>query len=126
PEDWACWPADDPLVDRLGSVAGRGRPMRLGREVRRGGKLGFIALPEGELRLDLGVVRDPGAHNLDNALVAALCALKLGASAEAVQRGLGELRALAHRMEVVAERDGVTWINDSKATNVAATEVGLA
>ncbi|MEQ9568836.1 MAG: UDP-N-acetylmuramoyl-L-alanine--D-glutamate ligase [Longimicrobiales bacterium] len=62
-----------------------------------------------------------GLHNVANALAAALTARLAGASAEAQARGLATVRALPHRMEPVAERDGVTWVNDSKATNVAAT-----
>ncbi|MBN2800693.1 MAG: UDP-N-acetylmuramoyl-L-alanine--D-glutamate ligase [Deltaproteobacteria bacterium] len=67
----------------------------------------------------------PGEHNRDNAAVAAMLALVHGASVQAVQAGLATLRALPHRMEVVGERHGVLYINDSKATNVAAVETGL-
>jgi UDP-N-acetylmuramoylalanine--D-glutamate ligase len=65
----------------------------------------------------------PGAHNRWNAAVAGLLAIELGvAPADLRPASLG---ALAHRMEVVGEVDGVVWINDSKATNVAAALTGL-
>ncbi len=44
----------------------------------------------------------------------------------AIARGLASFRALAHRLEVVGEFGGVTWINDSKATNVSSTLVAIA
>jgi UDP-N-acetylmuramoylalanine--D-glutamate ligase len=42
-----------------------------------------------------------------------------------VQKGLDEFAGLPHRLELVAERGGVEWVNDSKATNVDSTQVGL-
>lgn len=62
-----------------------------------------------------------GRHNVMNALAAALVARLVGLSPEAVARGLRTASPLPHRFEPVAERDGILWVNDSKATNVAAT-----
>jgi UDP-N-acetylmuramoylalanine--D-glutamate ligase len=76
--------------------------------------------------LDLSGVTVPGAHNLEHVGTAAALALCLGADVAAVQAALPSLRALAHRMEPVAEVGGVRWINDSKATNLASTSVALA
>lgn len=67
-----------------------------------------------------------GAHNVDNALAAALVARLAGAAPGGIAAGLGAARALPHRLEPVAEVDGVIWVNDSKATNVAATRSALA
>jgi UDP-N-acetylmuramoylalanine--D-glutamate ligase len=67
-----------------------------------------------------------GRHNLENAMAALLCARLLGVPGEAVQRGLDNFGGLPHRLELVRERNGVEWINDSKATNVDSTSVGLA
>jgi UDP-N-acetylmuramoylalanine--D-glutamate ligase len=47
-------------------------------------------------------------------------------STQALAAGLASFRALGHRLEPVAEVDGVLWINDSKATNIASTAVALA
>lgn len=77
-----------------------------------------------DVALNLTGFSVPGEHNKDNAAVAAALALWVGASEEAVQGAIAGLKALAHRMEVV-RRGPVTWINDSKATNVAAARVGL-
>jgi UDP-N-acetylmuramoylalanine--D-glutamate ligase len=66
-----------------------------------------------------------GPHNVANALAAAIAARLAGADAEAIVRGLRSFRAPPHRLEPVAERGGVLWINDSKATNIASTRVAL-
>lgn len=66
-----------------------------------------------------------GRHNRENAMAAALCARLLGVPAAEVQAGLDAFPGLPHRLELVAERGGVEWVNDSKATNVDSTAVGL-
>ncbi|HUF78718.1 MAG TPA: UDP-N-acetylmuramoyl-L-alanine--D-glutamate ligase [Thermoanaerobaculia bacterium] len=63
----------------------------------------------------------PGAHNLENAMAAALLASALGASADDCRRALASFRGLPHRMERVTEAGGVAWFDDSKGTNPAAT-----
>jgi UDP-N-acetylmuramoylalanine--D-glutamate ligase len=62
-----------------------------------------------------------GRHNLANALAAALTARLTGLAVDQIARGLRTARPLPHRLEPVAEAGGVLWVNDSKATNVAAT-----
>ncbi len=66
-----------------------------------------------------------GAHNLRNAMAAALLARLSGIGDDAIQRGLDSFPGLAHRLEFVRERGGVEWINDSKATNVDSSLVAL-
>ncbi len=66
-----------------------------------------------------------GAHNLENAMAAALCARALGAGPGAIQGALDTFPGLPHRLEWIRERGGVEWINDSKATNVESTAVAL-
>jgi UDP-N-acetylmuramoylalanine--D-glutamate ligase len=66
-----------------------------------------------------------GRHNRLNALAAALAARVAGADAESLGRGLRTVRPLPHRLEPVVESRGVLWVNDSKATNVAATRSAL-
>jgi UDP-N-acetylmuramoylalanine--D-glutamate ligase len=78
-----------------------------------------VLLPRRELQL-------LGDHNVGNALMAAAAAHAAGVSAQALTAGLASFRALGHRLEPVAEVDGVLWINDSKATNIASTAVALA
>jgi UDP-N-acetylmuramoylalanine--D-glutamate ligase len=77
---------------------------------------GLIAL--GELRLR-------GRHNVENAMAAAAVCLARGIDPEAVRAGLRSFAGVAHRLEEVAELDGVLYVNDSKATNVASTLVAL-
>jgi UDP-N-acetylmuramoylalanine--D-glutamate ligase len=67
-----------------------------------------------------------GRHNRENAMAAVAVARVMGVPGAAVQRGLDEFPGLPHRLELVAERGGVEWVNDSKATNVDSTVVGLA
>jgi UDP-N-acetylmuramoylalanine--D-glutamate ligase len=80
--------------------------------------LGQPLLAAGELRLR-------GAHNLENALAAAAVCLARGLDPDAVRAGLRSFAGVAHRLEEVARRDGVLYVNDSKATNVASTLVAL-
>jgi UDP-N-acetylmuramoylalanine--D-glutamate ligase len=67
-----------------------------------------------------------GRHNVDNALAAALTARLAGAEPAGIAAGLRSARPLPHRLEPVADRGGIVWVNDSKATNVAATMSALA
>jgi UDP-N-acetylmuramoylalanine--D-glutamate ligase len=72
-----------------------------------------------------------GDHNVANALAAALAVMladERHQSADAIARlakGLTEFSALEHRIEPVPTKDGRTWINDSKSTNVASTLVAM-
>jgi UDP-N-acetylmuramoylalanine--D-glutamate ligase len=72
-----------------------------------------------------------GDHNVGNALAAALavaCADTAHTSINSRKRiaaALRSLPALLHRLQIVADAGGVLWINDSKATNVAAARVGV-
>ncbi|MDQ6836099.1 MAG: UDP-N-acetylmuramoyl-L-alanine--D-glutamate ligase, partial [Actinomycetota bacterium] len=67
----------------------------------------------------------PGAHNRENAMAAAAACLARGIEPEAVTGGLRSFPGVAHRLELVAQRSGVAFVNDSKATNVASTLVAL-
>lgn len=66
-----------------------------------------------------------GAHNHANALAASAAAAAAGADTASLAEGLRTFPGLEHRLEEVCERDGVLWINDSKATNVASALVAL-
>jgi UDP-N-acetylmuramoylalanine--D-glutamate ligase len=70
-------------------------------------------------------IRLPGAHNLQNAAAAATVTLARGIPVDAVAEGLRTFAGVPHRLELVAIRDGVSYVNDSKATNVASTIVAL-
>lgn len=62
-----------------------------------------------------------GDHNVDNAMVATVYALLSGCPISVVRQVLGDFPGLEHACEVVRERQGVRFINDSKGTNVDAT-----
>jgi UDP-N-acetylmuramoylalanine--D-glutamate ligase len=66
-----------------------------------------------------------GRHNLENAMAAAAVCLARGLDVEAVRAGLRSFAGVPHRLEHVTSREGVLFINDSKATNVASTLVAL-
>ena len=66
-----------------------------------------------------------GHHNRQNAAAAAALALLVGIDAPTVQAGLDAYAGIAHRLERVGTHAGVTWWNDSKATNVDAAVTAL-
>ena len=66
-----------------------------------------------------------GPHNVANALAAAIAARLAGAKTEPIARGLRSFEAPPHRLQPVGEIDGVLWIDDSKATNIASTQVAV-
>jgi UDP-N-acetylmuramoylalanine--D-glutamate ligase len=70
-------------------------------------------------------IRLRGGHNVLNAMAAAAAALVRSVPTGAVREALGTFAGVAHRLEEVADRDGVLWVNDSKATNVASALVAL-
>ena len=70
-------------------------------------------------------VRLRGPHNRLNAMAAAAVTLARGMAPAAVREGLASFAGVAHRLEEVATLDGVLYVNDSKATNVASAVAGL-
>ncbi len=66
-----------------------------------------------------------GSHNAQNAAAAFAVAEALGVALNDIQSGLDGFPGLAHRMQLLGEIDGVAFVNDSKATNAAATENAL-
>jgi UDP-N-acetylmuramoylalanine--D-glutamate ligase len=68
----------------------------------------------------------PGSHNRENAAAATSAARALGISDDDIARALRSFRGVEHRIEEVASVDGVRYVNDSKATNVAAALRALA
>ncbi len=88
---------------------------------------GFGAVPGGGRRAEFDAEdplpaepKIPGAHNRENAAAATVAARAAGATDDEIARALREFAGVPHRLEPVLERDGVLFVNDSKATNVAA------
>ena len=75
--------------------------------------------------LDARALAMPGAHNRQNMLMAAAVGLELGLTGEAMEAAFRSFPGVPHRLERVRELAGVSWFNDSKATNYDAAEVAL-
>jgi UDP-N-acetylmuramoylalanine--D-glutamate ligase len=89
---------------------------------------GVVEVAPGEEGLELFAAEDvplPGPHNLENAMAASLLARAIGAEPRVLRSGLATFVGLPHRLERVAEVAGVVYYDDSKGTNVAATERSL-
>jgi UDP-N-acetylmuramoylalanine--D-glutamate ligase len=67
-----------------------------------------------------------GPHNLQNVAAAMVVSYALGLSGVQIKKGLRTYPGLPHRMERIREKDGVLFVNDSKATNPTATAPALA
>jgi UDP-N-acetylmuramoylalanine--D-glutamate ligase len=66
-----------------------------------------------------------GAHNRENAAAATVAARAAGIEDAAIAEGLSSFAGVVHRLELAGEIDGVCFVNDSKATNVAAARKAL-
>ena len=121
-QDLALLNAEDPVS--------RGVANDLGAEVLMVGR-GDTILRDGSLVLrgvhlaDVGELRFVGRHNYEDALFAAAAALRLGATTDHIKEALLAYEAGPHRVQVVAEVAGVTYVDDSKATNPAAVVAAL-
>jgi UDP-N-acetylmuramoylalanine--D-glutamate ligase len=67
----------------------------------------------------------PGRHNRANAAAAVAAARAVGIDDDALAEALGSFAGVPHRLELVRERDGVRWVNDSIATNTFAVRHGV-
>jgi UDP-N-acetylmuramoylalanine--D-glutamate ligase len=67
----------------------------------------------------------PGQHNLENALAAISCTLPFGIEKDTIEQVLKTFRGVEHRIEFVAEINGIKFYNDSKGTNTDAAEKAL-
>ncbi|HEX3239391.1 MAG TPA: UDP-N-acetylmuramoyl-L-alanine--D-glutamate ligase [Solirubrobacterales bacterium] len=126
-DDVAIYNADEPALDGI-DLGGCARRIAFGagpdpdREVALAGGTIFY---DGEPLLAVAELGLIGEHNVANAMAAAAAALAMGIDREAVRAGLRSFAGVPHRLEPVAEIGGVRYVNDSKATNVAAAAVGL-
>ncbi|SFA75489.1 MULTISPECIES: UDP-N-acetylmuramoyl-L-alanine--D-glutamate ligase [unclassified Bacillus (in: firmicutes)] len=85
---------------------------------------GWISF-KGEKVIDIDTIALPGAHNLENILGAVAAAKLLGVTNEAIAEVLTTFTGVKHRLQLVAEKDGRKFYNDSKATNILATVKAL-
>lgn len=131
--DFAVPNGEDARV-MAGATAGRARvvPFSSQRDLGVGGCLSadrrelVLRLPGGgEDRFAAGEMVIVGTHNLENALASFLCARLAGVPMAAAAAAARAFRPLAHRMELVGEREGVRYYDDSKGTNVGAVAAAL-
>ena len=133
-EDALVLNADDDVTSRMAARA-RSRIFWFSaqRIVRQGafvheGAIVFRASEQAAPEFILNVEDIPlkGAHNVENVL-AAVCAARLaGVAPEAIRKAVESFKAVEHRLEFVAEINGVDYYNDSKATNVDAAAKAIA
>ena len=127
---------DDPVVARIGhSFVWRNGPPTIlefssRKEVRQGAFLrnDNIILKinhKEELLMNIGELNLKGRHNLSNGMATALAARASEIKNEYVRESLRTFEGVAHRLEFVRKLDGVSYINDSKATNVNAVWYAL-
>jgi len=93
---------------------------------------GFGAIPGGAAHVEFDAGDDlptepliPGAHNRENAAAATAAARAAGIADDAIAEALRTFPGVEHRLELVAEIDGVRFVNDSKATNTTAARRGI-
>jgi UDP-N-acetylmuramoylalanine--D-glutamate ligase len=131
PDDFRVQPLGDPQLARLLQPM-RARPLWFGFTDptgdgvwESGGSIRFrLAGKEGTiLRRDEALLQGP--HNTENMCAAAAAALAVDIPERAIAKTLREFRGLPHRLALVAEIDGVRYVNDSKATNVDAVRRAL-
>jgi UDP-N-acetylmuramoylalanine--D-glutamate ligase len=138
-EDVAVLPSS--LLAAGAAIAGRAPGIQDAGPLHRAGRarrVGFGAAPAAELcerdgelwwkdrhLLATAELRLRGRHNLQNAMAAAAVCLARGVEREAVAAALRSFAGVRHRLEEIATRGGVRFINDSKATNIASTLVAL-
>jgi UDP-N-acetylmuramoylalanine--D-glutamate ligase len=108
--------------DLVGLLPGAAQRVVVGEDIaERDGALAW----RGERLLGLDELALRGPHNAQNAMAAAAVCLARGVDPDAVRAGLRTFPGVPHRLEEVTQEDGVLYVNDSKATNVASTLVAL-
>jgi UDP-N-acetylmuramoylalanine--D-glutamate ligase len=88
-------------------------------------KEGWV-VDKGERILPVEALRMPGDHNQQNLLMAVAAARLAGIETEAIVRAIENFSGVPHRLEHICTWQGIDFINDSKATNYDAAQVGLA
>ncbi len=86
---------------------------------------GLYLAKSGECWLDVTELKVSGQHNWANCLAAMALAQSINISKSAIISALKNFKGISHRSQWVADIDGVTWINDSKATNVGAAVASI-
>lgn len=126
--DYIIYNADDPILARhLSSRSAITIPFSLQPNVDTIFSINHICIHDRrhEKLIDLAQIALPGRHNLANLLAAATTAHVMGIPKEIIARICATVGSIEHRLEKVTDINGVTYINDSKATNVDSVKVAL-
>ncbi|WP_367203941.1 UDP-N-acetylmuramoyl-L-alanine--D-glutamate ligase [Algoriphagus sp.] len=130
-QDYALFMSEDPL-SRKGLDSSKIRAKKIFISLQESDATSYL---DGEM-LHIGIGDEPiqisvdqlpiqGKHNVLNALFAISAARLVGLSQEEIEKAIKTFQNAPHRMEKVAELDGVLYVNDSKGTNVEATAYAL-
>jgi UDP-N-acetylmuramoylalanine--D-glutamate ligase len=131
------WNGDDPYLRELGQrqdypvrsdacwTSIQGKAYLVG-DPARGAYLeaGWVVV-QGEKIAPIDTLQMPGAHNRQNLLMAAAAAYVAGVDKGAIAQAMATFPGVPHRLEPIRTWQGIEWINDSKATNYDAADVGL-
>jgi UDP-N-acetylmuramoylalanine--D-glutamate ligase len=126
-DDVAVWNGDDPALAGV-DLGGCARGVEFCRGASPDCEVAVVEgtmFYDGEPLIETAELGIPGEHNVENSMAAAAAALSFGIDREAVVAGLRSFGGVPHRIEPVAEIDGVRFVNDSKATNAAAAAIGI-
>ena len=120
----------------LRSASWNGKKIFFGLDTPQAGEIGLVE----ELLVDRAFVKSPDAaevlaelsdikpavpHNVSNAMAAAGLALVIGIKRSEVKSGIASFKLDSHRLQTVLSKDGIDWVNDSKATNPHAASAAL-
>jgi UDP-N-acetylmuramoylalanine--D-glutamate ligase len=128
PEDAVVFNLEDQRCVRIASDA-RSRPVAFSTRRAPDDGIGIgdgWVLWKGERLFEVGDVLLPGRAGLDDTLAATAAALELGVDAAAIERAIASFWPLPHRLQIVDSIAGVTYIDDSKATNPHASLAAVA
>ncbi len=124
-DDCFIYCSDDPVTARelvWRNTSAMMLPFSISRQLTAGawlknGVLHCVAGPQ-TVTMDVAALPIKGRHNTYNAMAASLAAMMAGVESRLITDGLLSFKGVEHRLEPVAEIDGVEYVNDSKATNV--------
>lgn len=127
PDDTAVLNCESPALHAFDQL-GKGRKWHFGRQSHpvpgayvAAGKVVVETMTERLEVCDVARIRLPGPHNLENVLAACAATHAAGVGPAPMHRAIGEYQGLPHHLEVVAEVGGITFVDDSYATNPTAT-----
>jgi UDP-N-acetylmuramoylalanine--D-glutamate ligase len=128
----AIWNASDPVLsEHCPRVIGSRESATFSLDKKEGvsawreGDSFYVTLHQQTESYPISLSKLRGAHNHENILAAILLARYMGATPDGVRAALQSFGGLAHRLELIKSVDGVEYINDSKATSVAAAVCAL-